>query len=132
MPKEFSRSLRIGDQIQRELADLLNREVKDPRIGMVTITAVKMATNLAYATIYVSMIGDHDIVNNSLTALKNAAGFLRSALATRLRAKTVPALHFVYDSSVERGIRIGALIDAAIAADQQLHQEPIECSENPK
>ncbi|CAK0764777.1 30S ribosome binding factor [Gammaproteobacteria bacterium] len=123
MPKEFNRSTRIGDQIQRELAELLEREVKDPRVGMVTITAVRMARNLAHAKIYVTVMGNNDAIHDSLRALQNATGFLRSALATRLRARTVPILQFVHDASVERGIKIGALIDAALAADRCFHED---------
>jgi len=137
MPKEFSRSLRLGDQIQRELAELLGREVKDPQMGMVTITAVKVTRDLAHAKVYITVLGNADDVKTSLQALHRAGGFLRSALAGRLRVRTVPNLHFVYDASVERGIRIGALIDAAVAADRCFHEgeessslQPISSGEN--
>ncbi|CAK0763679.1 30S ribosome binding factor [Gammaproteobacteria bacterium] len=131
MPKEFSRSLRLGDQIQRELAELLEREVKDPQIGMVTVTAVKVTRDLAHAKVYVTVLGDSEATRESLRALQRASGFLRSALAARLRVRIVPALHFVYDASVERGMRIGALIDAAVAADRRFHddeQSPLSLS----
>ena len=137
MPKEFSRSLRLGDQIQRELAELLEREVRDPKVGMATITAVRMSRDLAHATVYVTVLGDADAVRESLQALQRAAGFLRSALSSRFRARTIPALHFVYDASVERGSRIGALIDAALNADRRLHDqeggspEPIDSVQAP-
>jgi ribosome-binding factor A len=121
MPKEFSRSIRLGDQIQRELAELLEREVKDPQIGMVTITAVKVTRDLAHAKIYVTVMGDAR--EESLQALQRASGFLRSALASRLRVRIVPTIHFVYDVSLDRGIRIGALIDAAVAADRCFHED---------
>jgi ribosome-binding factor A len=121
MPKEFSRSIRLGDQIQRELAELLEREVKDPQIGMVTITAVKVTRDLAHAKIYVTVMGDAR--EESLQALQRASGFLRSALASRLRVRIVPTIHFVYDVSLDRGIRIGALIDAAVAADRRFHED---------
>lgn len=123
MPKEFSRSLRIGDQIQRELAELLEREIQDPRIKMVTISAVTVTSNLANAKVYVTVMGDSEAARESVHALQHAAGFLRRALASRLRARAIPALQFVHDSSVERGIRIGALINAALVADQDLHMD---------
>lgn len=123
MPKEFSRSLRLGDQIQRELAQLLEHEVQDPRVGMVTITAVKVSDNLANAKVYVTVMGDIHATRESLQALQHAAGFLRSALAGRLRARVIPTLRFVHDASVERGARIGALIDAALAADRDFHEK---------
>jgi ribosome-binding factor A len=127
MPKEFSRSLRLGDQIQRELAELIEREVKDPQVGMVTVTAVKVTRDLANAKVYVTVMGDNERTREeSLRALQRAAGFLRSALASRLRVRIVPALHFVYDASIERGIRIGALIDAAVAADRRFHEDEKE------
>ncbi|CAK0761366.1 30S ribosome binding factor [Gammaproteobacteria bacterium] len=131
MPKEFSRSLRLGDQIQRELAELLEREVKDPQIGMVTITAVKVTRDLAHAKVYITVLGDADAVRVSLQALQRAGGFLRSALAGRLRVRTVPSLHFVYDASVERGIRIGALIAAAVASDRRFHDGEESSSSQP-
>ncbi len=121
MPREFSRSLRLGDQIQRELAGLLERDVRDPHIGMVTITSVRLSPDLAHASVYVTVLGDDNRARDSVRALRRAAGFLRSALSKRFRARTVPALHFVYDASVERGARIGALIDAAIRSDHSLH-----------
>ncbi len=122
MPREFSRSIRLGDQIQRELAEVLERDLKDPRVGMVTITSVRMSRDLAHATVYVTALGNADAVHGSLQALRGAAGFLRSALSTRFRSRTIPALHFVHDASVERGARIGALIDAAIASDRSFHE----------
>jgi ribosome-binding factor A len=130
MPKEFSRTLRIGDQIQRELALLLERELKDPRMGMVTITAVKVARDLAHAKVYITVMGDDDTVQESLQTLQRAAGFLRTALATRVRVRTIPALHFVYDASLERGIRVSALIDAALEADRRFHVDENETSPN--
>jgi len=123
MPKEFSRSLRFGDQIQRGLADLLAREVKDPRVGMVTITSVEVSRDLANAKVFLTVLGDQSAVQESLQVLKRAAGFLRSALARHLNMRVVPALRFVYDPSVERGIHMGQLIREAIESDRQLHTE---------
>ena len=119
MPREFSRSLRFGDQIQRVLAELLSRELTDPRVGMVTLTAVEVSRDLANATVYFTVLGDAAAVKQSQQALQHAAGFLRHALAGRLLSRAVPALHFVHDPSVERGVRIGHLIDTALAADRR-------------
>ncbi len=123
MAKEFSRTTRLGDQIQRELGQLLGHEVKDPQLGMVTVTGVRVTRDLAHAKVYVTVMGDKPAVDASLAALNRAAGFLRSALASRLLARMTPALHFVYDASVERGARLSALIDAAVAADRLNKQE---------
>lgn len=117
MPKDFSRTLRIADQIQRELADLIRLELKDPRIGMVTLTSVNVSEDYAHAKVYYTSLGSSE--QNSATAkgLEHAAGFLRSQLAHRLKLRVVPQLHFVYDSSVERGMRLSQLIDQAVADD---------------
>ncbi|CAK0769890.1 Ribosome-binding factor A [Gammaproteobacteria bacterium] len=123
MPKEFSRSLRFSDQIQRALADLLAREVRDPRVGMVTITSVEVSRDLASAKVFLTVLGDPSEVQESLQVLKRAAGFLRSALARHLNMRAIPALRFVYDPSVERGIYMGQLIREAIESDRQLHIE---------
>jgi ribosome-binding factor A len=130
MPREFSRTERLGDQIQRELATLLELEVKDPKLGMVTVTAVKVSRDLAHAKVYVTALGDAAQVADSMGALHRAAGFLRSALAKRLLVRTTPSLNFVYDTSVERGARLSALIDSALAADRELHPDTDESSED--
>jgi ribosome-binding factor A len=116
MAKEFSRSQKIAEQIRRELADLLQFEVKDPRVGNATITEVEVAGDLAHAKIYFSTRAD---AAAALTGLEKASGFLRSQLAKRLLLRTVPQLHFVHDNSIERGFQLSQLIDQAVADSKQ-------------
>ncbi len=118
MPKDYSRTLRVADQIQRELADLFDHEIKDPRVGMITITGVEVDRDYAYAKIFYTTLGSKE--DNFLVkkGLERAKGFLRSSLSHRMKLRTVPQLQFVYDESVERGVRLSNLIDKAIAQEK--------------
>ena len=118
MPKDYSRTLRVADQIQRELADLFDHEIKDPRVGMITITGVEVDRDYAYAKIFYTTLGNKE--DNFLVkkGLERAKGFLRSSLSHRMKLRTVPQLQFVYDESVERGVRLSNLIDKAIAQEK--------------
>lgn len=122
MPREFSRGRRIADQIQKELASLIQRELKDPRVGMVTINEVKVSRDLAFADVYFTMFAD-DGAEESAEALDRASGFLRSALSKVLKIRTTPKLRFHYDHSINEGQRISKAIDDAIADDQKRHPE---------
>jgi ribosome-binding factor A len=124
MPREFSRSSRLADQIQRDLSDLIRLEVRDPRVGLVTVTEVEVSRDLSHAKVYVTSLAGSDQAAQSQQALQHAAGFLRSRLAQSLKARTVPELHFVYDESVERGIRLSRLIDQAVEGAPQQSGEP--------
>src|SRR5215813_11642238 len=115
MPRTFSRADRVAEQIHRDLSELLRRELKDPRVGRVTITAVEVTRDLSQATVYVSSLADAASTEQSVLALQHAGGFLRSQLARTLQARSVPYLRFVYDASVERGARLSHLIDEAAA-----------------
>ena len=107
-----NRSFRIADQIQRDVAGLI-RELKDPRIGMVTINSVEVSPDYAHAKVYFSLlIGD---AAECETALNEAAGFLRNGLFKRLQIHTVPTLHFQFDRTTERAAELGALINRANA-----------------
>ncbi|MEO5692396.1 MAG: 30S ribosome-binding factor RbfA [Usitatibacter sp.] len=107
-----ARSARIADQIQRSLADLIRSEVRDPRVGMVTLTGVELSRDQSHAKVFFTILnGDDDA---ALEGLQRAAGFLRSELAHRLTTRKVPELHFAFDESVERGVRLSKLIDDAI------------------
>lgn len=110
--KKPGRSLRIADQIQRDLAELIAREVRDPRVGMVTINAVEITPDYAHAKVYFTVIGsDPQVAAEGLNA---AAGHLHNLLFKRLRIHTVPRLHFVHDPSVARGFEIDRLIAQAV------------------
>ena len=107
-----NRSFRVADQIQRDVAELI-RELKDPRVGMVTVNAVEVSPDYAHAKVFFSvLLGDPA---ESETALNEAAGFLRNGLFKRLAIHTVPTLHFVYDQTTERAADISALIARANA-----------------
>lgn len=121
MPRDFSRTERVGDQIQRELADLIRLEVKDPRVGMVTLAGVEVSRDLAHAKVWFTVLGDAAQVADTTEGLQRAAGFLRRELGRRMRLRTVPHLHFHYDDTQERGARLSALIDKAVAEDRARH-----------
>lgn len=108
---------RIADQIQRELAALVRDELKDPRIGLVTFTGVEVTRDLAHARVFFTALGEADVREETLAGLRRAAGFLRSMLGARLKVHNTPELRFVYDESVESGIRLAHLIDEAVASD---------------
>jgi ribosome-binding factor A len=120
MAKEFARSQRVAEQIQRELADLLQFEVKDPRVSMVTVTEVEVSGDLAHAKVFFSAAENPPEL---LQGLQKAAGFLRSQLSERMLMRSVPQLHFVYDASIERGMKLSRLIDDAVAQDKSHSQD---------
>jgi len=118
MPREFSRGRRIADLIQRELAILIQREMKDPRLGMVTINDARVSRDLAFADVYFTMLGG----NNTIAAeevLNNASGFLRSQLSKMMSTRTTPKLRFHYDATIENGARISKAIDDALRDDSR-------------
>ena len=109
-----ARSARIADQIQRSLAEVIRLEMRDPRVGLVTITGVELSRDQSHAKVFFTVLGDESAPEHALEGLQRAAGFLRSALAHQLTTRKVPELHFAYDESVERGVRLSRLIDAAV------------------
>jgi len=118
MARDFKRTDRVGDQIQRDLATLIKREIKDPRIGMVTISHVKVSKDLGYADIYFTVlaIGEQsevDAIKSARQILNNAAGFLRTELARGIKLRVMPQLRFHFDESVERGRHLHGLIEKA-------------------
>jgi ribosome-binding factor A len=108
----------VGEQIQRELAELIRVELKDPRLGMVSISAVSVSRDLGHAKVHVSVLGNESQMTESVAVLNNAAGFLRHRLGKIMHIRTVPELHFLLDRSLEEGARIGDLINRAIASDR--------------
>ena len=123
MPRDYPRSRRIADQIQRELSEIIRLELKDPRVGMITITDVDVSPDTKNARVFFTVLGDQERVEDATAGLRRAAGFLRSALAHRMEMRSVPQLQFRYDASVERGMRLSQLIDAAVA-DDAAHGRP--------
>jgi ribosome-binding factor A len=119
MPREFTRSDRVSDAIQRLLAQVIPQEIRDPRVGLVNINAVTVTRDMAYAKVYITFVGVHD-EKASLEAasiLNKASGFLRSFVAKELVMRTVPKLQFIYDKTSIRGQELSSLIDKALAQD---------------
>ncbi len=123
MAKEFSRSRRVGEQIQRDLADLLRREVKDPRVGMVTVSDVEVSRDMAYARVFVTTLDPNADIPELLGVLQGAAGFLRRELGRRLRLRSVPELRFLHDTSFDYGSRIDRLLNEAASRDRRENDE---------
>ncbi|MGJ8526761.1 Ribosome-binding factor A [Halomonadaceae bacterium LMG 33818] len=122
--REFSRTDRVAEQLKQELAVLVQRDVKDPRLGMITINDAKVSRDLGYADIYFTLLGENDPerVKENSRILKHASGFLRTQVARRMKLRHVPELRFHYDESVARGNKLSQLIDRAVESDQQHHE----------
>lgn len=115
MPKDYPRTRRIAEQIQREIADLIRVELKDPRVtGFITVTDVEVSADQSHARVFFTLMGDDSKIRETTDGLKRAAGFLRTQLAQRMKLRTVPQLDFKYDASVERGMKLTRLIDEAV------------------
>lgn len=124
MPKDYLRTERIGEQIHRELAELISREIKDPRVGMVTISGVDVSADLSHAKVWFTVLGDEAGVAHTSEGLRRAAGFLRRELGRRLHIRIIPELHFHFDNTQARAARLDALIDQAVAEDEAKHRDP--------
>jgi ribosome-binding factor A len=105
------RMRRVDEAVREVLSDAISNQVKDPRVGFVTVTAVETAPDLRRARVFVSVLGDEGVRKRSLDGLQSAHGVLQNAVARELRLKHTPALEFVYDDTAERGMRISQLID---------------------
>jgi len=125
MAKEYSRADRLGDALQRLLAQAIQTEVRDPRVGMVNVNEVVVSRDLAYAKVYVTFVDrDSEAERKSATAaLNNAGGFLRSIVAKQLDMRTTPKLQFLFDETSVRGQSLSNLIDRAVASDRAKHDE---------
>jgi len=122
MPKDYSRSRRIGLQIQRDLADLIRGQIKDPRVGLVSVNAVKVSRDLSHAKVYITTLDDQHR-ELTLDILQKAAGYLRHELGQLMSTRIIPQLHFFYDDSIEQGSRLTSLIEEAISSDKKKHIE---------
>ena len=122
MAREFSRTRRVGQQIQREIALILQREVKDPRIGMVTVSDVEVSRDLNYAKIYVTFLqleNDAERIKEGLQGLTEAAGYIRSLLGSAMRLRVVPELRFYYDQTLVEGMRLYNLVTNTVREDKR-------------
>ena len=109
------RRRRVEDQIQRELSEIIRLELKDPRVGMITISGVEITADFAVCKVFYTVLGAEEQCESAKVGLQRASGFLRSALGKRLRIHNIPELRFNYDTSIERGVRLSQLIDQANA-----------------
>jgi ribosome-binding factor A len=115
---------RVADEILHVVAELLRREIKDPRIGMVTLTGVKLSADLRHARVYFSVLGDVDVRDRSLAGLRSAEGFIRSRLGRRLGLRVAPEIVFTFDSSMEEADRVSRLLKGAGAAGGEDERDP--------
>lgn len=129
MAKEYSRTQRLGEQIKRDLAGMLQFQVKDPRLGLVTLNAVKVSTDLGYADIYFTVMkpgmpeADSDTIKETESVLNDMSGFLRSELAQTMKTRITPMPRFHYDVTLERGHRLTNLINKAVKEDDARNPE---------
>ncbi len=118
----FARADRVSEQIRRDLAQLIQTELKDPRVSMISLTEVQLTPDYAHAKIFFTALQPEQLPEIE-QGLRRAAGFLRRELGRRIHIHTLPELHFVYDSSIERGTSLSQLIDQAIAVSEQTPEE---------
>lgn len=118
---DSSRPRRVGELIQRELAGMLQRDVKDPRLSLVSITAVDVTRDMSLARVFYTLIGSEHNTKDVQEGLKKASGFLRYELGKRVQLRNVPKLEFRYDESVIRGAKLSRLIENAVAEDEKRH-----------
>lgn len=135
MAREFSRADRVAQELQKEVAVILQREVKDPRIGMVTVSDVEISRDLAYAKVFVTFLFDNDqeAVKRGLEGLEKASPYIRSLLGKAMRLRIVPELQFVYDYSLVEGMRMSNLVTQTVRSDEARQvEENIEQTESEK
>ena len=125
MAREFKRSDRVAQEIQKEIAVILQREVKDPRIGMVTVSDVEVSSDLAYAKVFVTFLFDHDeqAITQGMKGLEKAAPYIRTVLGKTMRLRIVPEIRFIYDESLVEGMRMSNLVSNVIREDEAKHKE---------
>lgn len=122
MAKEFGRPQRVGQEMQKEIALILQREIKDPRLGlMTTVSGVEMSRDLAYAKVYVTFLndGDEKAISEGLKALRDASGYIRTLLGKAMRLRIVPELTFFYDNSLVEGMRMSNLVSSVVKHDEE-------------
>jgi ribosome-binding factor A len=125
MPREFTRAERVSDAVQQELAVLIREGVRDPRVGMVSVTDVDVSRDLAYAKIHVTFLGERtqEEIDEAMSALNGASGYLRKLLASSIKLRITTKLTFLFDESGRRGQHLSALIDYAMSKQQDSDQD---------
>jgi ribosome-binding factor A len=121
MPREFPRARRVEEQLKRLLAELIRRDVKDPRVGLITITSAEVSRDLTHAKVFFTPFAGVGNAEAALEALRHASGYLRHQVRNLMRLRVAPELDFHIDDSVERGARLSALIHDAVESDRQRH-----------
>lgn len=120
MPREFSRTRRVEEQLRRDLAELIRHEIKEPGLGMISIAEIRVSPDLNHAQVYVSILqDDEDIIEYSLETLQAYAGKLRHLLGKRMHIRRVPELVFIYDDLIQRGTALGHVIEEAVEEDHR-------------
>lgn len=120
MAKEFSRARRVAQQLQREVAVILQREVKDPRVGMVTVSDVEVSGDLQHAKVFVTFLNnDAESIETGLKGLAEASGYIRILLGKAMQLRVVPELRFAYDKTLVEGMRISNLVTNTIRQDSE-------------
>jgi ribosome-binding factor A len=130
MPRDFKRSERVAGQLRRDLAKLIQQEIKDPEVGFVSLSDVEVTRDLSHAKVFITVF-EPEKAKESLKALRRASTFLRLRLAKELRLRHVPELHFVHDDSVEKGSHIDELISKALNADRDGFEPTLADAEDP-
>jgi len=131
--KEYPRTRRVGEQIRRDLAEIIRLRLDDPRMAMVSITAIDVSRDLGHARIYVTLVGgDQSERAEVVDHLNEVAGYLRGELGRKLRLRMTPQLRFLYDESVERGAQLSALIDEACSHDDAARETVSDENDNLK
>lgn len=116
----MQRSDRVGDEIRTVVADLIQNQIKDPRMpAIVSVVEVRASRDLSHAHLYISVLGSEEDKKNCAAALKSASGFIRRELSSRIRLRIAPELHFIFDDSIERGIRMSKLIDETVGGKNE-------------
>ncbi|QIQ22249.1 30S ribosome-binding factor RbfA [Zophobihabitans entericus] len=125
MAKTFSRSQRVSQELQKEIAIILQREMKDPRLGFVTVSGVDISRDLAYAKVFVTFLATDDNFNvpQAIKILNDATGFIRTLIGKAMSLRIVPELTFVYDDSLVEGMRMSNLVSDVVRKDIQRHNE---------
>ena len=124
LARMFSRSRRVAEQLQKEIAEILQREFKDPRVGFVTVSGVDLSSDLMYSKVYVTFLNlDKDKLKEAVEVLNNAAGFFRSLVGKRMKLRVVPYITFVYDDKLVMGMGLSDLITRSVRHDQELQEQ---------
>ena len=130
MPREFNRSERVAGQIRRELAKVIQLELRDPEIGFISLSDVEVTRDLAHAKVYITVF-ENEKAASTIKALQQAAKFLRHRLSQEMRIRSVPQLHFHHDASVETGQKMDQLIDQALSSDRNAPEDEDSGDEKP-